>query len=442
MKFTTEPLENRQVSLTIEVEPERVQSEMQKAARRLAGRGRIPGYRKGKAPYAAVARHYGEEAIFEEMLDGFMDHALREALKETGIQPYAPAILNEITQDPLTLKLTVPLPPEVDLGNYREIRKEFPEVTVSDEEVNEALERIRRDQGSWVPVDRPAEEGDMVFVTFTGTVDGETVFEEPEDFPLIVGESYGEPLPGFSGRLAGAKPGDDLEFTLTAPNDHPKEELAGKTCEFRVHVVSVRTLDIPPLDDDLAKMVGDYDTLDALRARVREALLEERKRQAEDQFEADVLDMIVAQSRIQYPPVALEEELDEIMEDIESQLEQQDRDLDSYLNLAGQTREQFRESLKPRAERNLHRSLVLAKIRAVEKIEVDPDEFAEAYEQVRDYYLRAGVPAQALEETNLEERFYAHMLTEKVLERVRQIAMGQAPEIPADDEDIQDSDED
>ncbi|MDH7489621.1 MAG: trigger factor [Anaerolineae bacterium] len=442
MKFTTEPLENRQVSLTIEVEPERVQSEMQKAARRLAGRGRIPGYRKGKAPYAAVARHYGEEAIFEEMLDGFMDHALREALQETGIQPYAPAILNEITQDPLTLKLTVPLAPEVDLGNYREIRKEFPEVTVSDEEVNEALERIRRDQGSWVPVDRPAEKGDMIFVTFTGTVDGETVFEEPEDFPLIVGETYGEPLPGFSERLAGAKPGDDLEFTLTAPDDHPRGELAGKTCEFRVHVVSVRTLDIPPLDDDLAKMVGDYETLDALRARVREALLEERKRHAEDQFEADVLDMIVAQSSIQYPPVALEEELDEIMEDIESQLKQQDRDLDSYLNLAGQTREQFRESLKPRAERNLHRSLVLARIRAAERIEVDPREFTEAYEELRDHYLRAGVPAQALEESNLKQRFYAHMLTEKVLERVRQIAMGQAPEIPADDEDLQDSDED
>lgn len=442
MKFTTEPLENRQVSLMIEVEPERAQSEMQKAARRLASRGRIPGYRKGKAPYAVVASHYGEEAIFDEMLDGFVDHALREALAETGIKPYAPAILTDITQDPLTLKLTIPLAPEVNLGNYREIRKEFPEVTVGDEEVNDALERIRRDQGSWVPVDRAAEKGDMVFVTFTGTVDGEKVFDEPEDFPLIVGEVYGEPLPGFSEQLAGAKAGDDLQFTLTAPDDYPKGELAGKSCEFRVHVVSIRALELPALDDDLAKMVGDYDTLDALRARVREALLEERKHQAEEQFANDVLDMIVAQSTVQYPPVVLEEELDEMMEDIEAQLERQDRDLDSYLNLAGQTREEFRVSLKPRAERNLHRMLVLAKIREAEKISVDPQDFAEGYEDLKNAYLRVGVSEKALEESDLAQRFYAHMLTEKVMARIREIATGQAPEIPVDAPEDEDSDED
>ncbi len=432
MKFTIDPLENRQVLLTIEVEPERVQSEMQKAARRLANRGRIPGYRKGKAPYAAVVRHYGEDVIFEEMLDKFLDHALRQALEETGIQPYASPTLMDLKRDPFTVKLTIPLAPEVDLGNYREIRKDFPEVAVTEQEVDEALERIRRDQGSWVPVERAAEKGDMVFVTFSGTVAGKRVFDEPEDFPLIVGEPYGEPLPGFSERLVGAKPGDDLEFSLEIPEDYPKEELRGQTCDFRVHVVSVRMLELPPLDDDLAKMVGEYETLDALRAKVREAIQEEHRLQAESQFSQDVLDMIVAQSKIQYPPVALEEELDYLMEDIEEQLKRQGRDLDSYLALAGQTREEFRESLKPRAERNLHRALVLTELRRAEKVSVDPEEYGRTFDEVRNAYLRAGVPAELLKRSGLAESVYNRMLTENVLTRVREIATGQAPEIPED----------
>jgi len=442
LKFTTESLDNRQVLLTIEVEPERVESEMQKAARRLAGRGRIPGYRKGKAPYAAVVRHYGEETIFEEMLDRFLDHALREALEETGIEPYAPATLTDVTREPFTVKLTIPLAPEVDLGNYREIRKEAPDVEVTDQEVEETLERIRQDQGSWVPVERAAEKGDMVFVTFSGMVDGNKVFDEPEDFPLIVGEPYGEPLPGFSERLAGAKAGDDLEFTLTAPDDHPKDEVAGKTCEFRVHVVSVRALELPPLDDDLAKMVGDYDTLDALRAKIREAILEEQKRRAESQFSQDVLDMIVAQSKIQYPPILLERELDYMMEDIEMQLKRDGRDLDSYLALAGQTREEFRESLKPRAERNLHRSLVLGEVRRAEKVDVDPEEYRKVYNEVRDSYLRAGVSAEVLDNSSLAESVYNRMLTDNVLTRIREIATGQASEIAEDAPEARENDSD
>ncbi len=441
MKFTTESLENCQVALTIEVEPERVQSEMQKAARRLASRGRIPGYRKGKAPYAVVVRHYGEDAIFEEMLDGFADEALREALKETGIMPYARASLVDVTRDPFTLKLSIPLPPKVDVGNYREIRKDFPEVSVTDEEVNEALERIRKDQGSWAPVDRAAEKGDMVFVTFTGSVDGSDVFEESDDYPLIVGEPYGEPLPGFSERLAGAKEGDDLEFTMDVPEGYPKQELAGKPCQFRVHVLSVRALDLPPLDDDLAKMIGDYDTLDALRAKVREVLLEEHKRQAAEQFGDDVLDTIVAQSTIQYPPMMLEEELDSMMENMEAQLAREGRDLDSYLNLAGQTREDFRASLKPRAERNLHRGLVLAEISQREKISLDPQEFDEAFEELKEAYMRAGYSEEVVERSNLGERLFAQMMTEKVMERIREIATGQAPEVPEDKPEDKGSDE-
>ncbi len=429
MKFTTETLENCEAVLTIEVETERLQTEMQKAARRLAGRGRIPGYRKGKAPYNIIARHYGDGAIFEEMLDVFSQDAYREALRETGIEPYAPGSLLDVQQDPLTLKLSIPLPPQVDLADYREIRKEFPDPVVTDEQVSEALERIRKDQGSWVPVERPAQAEDMISVTFRGEVDGSLVFDELEDFPLIVGKPYGEPIPGFGDKLVGANAGDELSFALDVPEDDPRKELAGKPCQFAVRVLTVKTLDLPPLDDDLAKMVGDYDSLDALRDKVREAMLEEQKRHAEEQFAHDVLDMMVAQSKIKYPAIMLEEQLDGMMEDMERQLKRQERDLDSYLSLSGQTREDFRAGLKPRGERNLHRSLVLGEITGKEKVKVAPDEFQQEYNRLAEAYVRAGLPPEMVESEEFGRRVFSDVLTQKTLSRLTEIATGRAPSL-------------
>ena len=429
MKFTTEPLENCEVALTIEVEPERVQAEMQKAARRLAGRGRVPGYRKGKAPYSVVARYYGDGAIFEEMLDTFSQDAYREALTETGIEPYAPGSLLDVKQEPLTLKLSIPLRPQVDLGNYRDIRKDMAEVAVTDEGVSEALERIRKDQGSWVPVERPSKAEDMVVVTFRGEVDGQTAFEEAQDFPLMIGKPYGEPVPGFGEKLVGAKAGDELDFALDVPEDHPRKELAGKSCQFHVRLLTVKTLDLPPLDDDLAKTVGDYDSLDALRAKVREAMLEEQRHQTEQKFAHEVLDLMVDQSSIKYPAIMLEEQLDDMVGDMERQLKRQEQDLDSYLSLSGQTREDFRAGLKPRGERNLHRSLVLGEITGKEKIHVAPDEFQQEYMRLADAYAQAGLPADMVQSEEFQRRVFSDLLTQKTLTRLTEIATGRAPSL-------------
>lgn len=429
MKFTTEPLENCEVALTIEVEPEREQAEMQKAARRLAARGRVPGYRKGKAPYNVVARYYGDGAIFEEMLDTFSQDAYRDALRETGIEPYAQGNLLDVKKEPLTFKLSVPLRPQVDLGNYRDIRKDMPEVAVTDDDISEALERIRKDQGSWVPVERTAKADDMVTVTFRGEVDGQTAFEEAQDFPLLIGKPYGEPVPGFGDKLTGAKAGDELDFALDVPEDHPRKELAGKSCQFHVRVLGVKTLDLPPLDDDLAKMVGDYDTLDALQTKVREAMLDERRHQAEEKFAHEVLDLMVDQSKVKYPAIMLEEQLDDMVGDMERQLKRQEQDLDSYLSLSGQTREDFRAGLKPRGERNLHRSLVLGEITGKEKIRVTPDEFQQEYARFADAYMQAGLPADAVQSEEFQRRVFSDLLTQKTLTRVSEIATGRAPSL-------------
>lgn len=427
MKITTENLENCEVAISIEVEPERVQVEMQKAARRLAGRGRVPGYRKGKAPYHVISRFYGEEVIFEEMLDTLGQDAYREALDQSGIEPYDQGRLVDIQKDPLTIKLVVPVPPKVELCDYREVRKEFPKVEVTDKDVDEALERIREDQASWKPVDRPAQDKDMVSVTFKGEVDGREVFKEDEDFPLLIGKPYGEPLPGFGEKLVGAKAGNELDFSLDFPQNDPRKEHAGKPCHFRVRVQTVREMELPPLDDDLAKVVGDYENLAALRGKVSEAISDERSKQAKDQFSSDVLDTVIAQSTVKYPPVMLEEQLDGMVEDVERRIKREEQDLDSYLALSGQTREDFRASLKPRAERNLHRSLVLGEIVDKEKIGVKPEEFGEQFQKVEAAYERMGVEFDDRARNAVQRRLLVEMASEKAMDRLADVATGKAP---------------
>lgn len=434
MKVTTEPQANCELAVTIEVGEDTVQEQMQKVARKLARRGRIPGYRKGKAPYHVVLRHYGEEALFEEMLDDYLQVAYRDALDEADIQPYAPGRLVDIQRNPLTLKLVVPLPPKVELGDYRQIRKKLPRVTVGSKKVDEALESIRKEHATWEPVERPIQEEDMVSVTFTGDIGAQRVFEETEDFPLLIGRAYGEPLPGFTAKLVGASAGDELDFTLPFPADDPREEFAGKECSFHVRIEAVRALALPPLDDDLAKMLGDYDDLKGLRAGVRKMIREEEKRHAHDELASEVLNLVVEQSSVQYPPIMLEEELDSMVEDMERRLKREGQDLDTYVSLAGQTVEEFRESLRPRAEQNLQRSLVLTQFIQEEKIEVPAEEWEQELARVGDLYLQAGVPAELLDSDAFRERVYLDVRIGKAKDRLVEIATGKAPPPPSEED--------
>jgi trigger factor len=433
LKVTAEPQVNCELAVTIEVEEDAVQEQMQKAARKLARRGRIPGYRKGKAPYHVVLRHYGEEAVFEEMLEDYLQVAYREALDEADIEPYAPGRLVDIQRNPLTLKLEVPLPPEVDLGDYRQIRKKLPRVTVGAKKVDEALENIRKEHATWEPVERPIQEEDMASVTFAGDVGAQRVFEETEDFPLLIGRAYGEPLPGFTAKLVGASAGEELDFTLPFPADDPREEFAGKECSFHVRIETVRALDLPPLDDDLAKMLGDYDDLKGLRAGVRQMIREEEKRQAHDELAGEVLNLVVEQSSVLYPPIMLEEELDSMVEDMERRLKREGQDLDTYVSLAGQTVEEFRESLRPRAEQNLQRSLVLTHFIQEEKIVVSPEEWEQELERVGERYLQAGVPAELLDSDAFRGRVYMDVRVGKAKDRLVEIATGEAPPLSEED---------
>ncbi len=366
MKVETERLENCQMALTIEVEEERTQQALRNAARRISRRAKIPGFRPGKAPYNIVARYFGQEALYQEVVDELGATFYKEALEEVGIEPFGQATLTDYQIEPLVLKLVVPLPPVVELGDYRQMRLETEEETIREEEVNEALKRIQQENIFWEPVERSAQWGDLAIVDIEGTVEGETVVEN-ERKELILETDSSDPLPGFSGELLGMTINEQREFTLTYPEDFKDGDLAGQQVHFNVYLQDLKEEVVPDIDDDLARTVGSYETLEDLKAELRRDL----QAKAKGGFADRALAALVERSKIEFPPVLLEEELDNWLEEFDRGLKRQGLSLENYLKMKKQTNEDVRKEISPQVKERLKRGLVLSRFIELEGLDIE-----------------------------------------------------------------------
>lgn len=428
MKVTTEELENCQIAMTIEVEDAEAETALRNAARALSREFKIPGFRPGKAPYNVVVRLMGIETVQEQAVDDLAQKLYGQALQEKGIEPYASASLDEVTWNPLTLRLTVPMPPRVDLGAYREVRLSPEEVTVTDEQVNEVLGRIRKQNVVWQPVERPAQLEDMVTVDIEATVD-EKVILSNEGREVILREDSRYPVPGFGQALVGIKPGEERTFALSYPEDYYNKDLAGRQATFHVLMNSVKEEVLPAVDDALAMTVG-YESVDELRETVRTELLQQAQQAADEQFVGAVVDRVVAGATIAFPPVMLEHEIDDMVKEQEWRLQQRNMELAEFLEIRGKTEEEFREELRPHAEEHLRQSLVLWEIVVAERLTLAEDEIDDEIEQralsvgeqADDYRKVLSSPAGVLSVRNA-------LLTSKALDRLVAIAKGEAAEL-------------
>jgi len=432
VKVSTEPLDNCQVALTIEVEPERVEQYLRRGARRLAQQVRIPGFRKGKAPYQVVVAMLGKDTIYNEILEDLINDAYREALSQTQLEPIDRAELEDVQIEPTVIRMRVPLPPKVKPGDYRSIRIEREEVEVSDEEVDEILEELRESRSRWVEVDRPAQYGDLLTVDIKGTVDGETLIDQT-DWDFVPAENpEAELIPGFDAAFIGMKPGETREFTLTYPPDS-NSRWAGKEAHFVATLKRVQEREAVELNDEFAASIGDFRTLEDLRRSIREGLKAERELEARSKDLEEVLDALVAGAEeISYPPILLEREIDDMIERQERQLRAQGMELEDYLRLNQMTREQYRESLRSQAERRLVRNLLLGAVAEAEGITVEPEEIeAEIARITQDLDEQAREGYQRILRTATGRQLIANdILTQKTLDRLLAIARGELEEAP------------
>jgi trigger factor len=425
LEVTAERLENCQVELTIEVDEERVEQELRRVARRLSKRRRIPGFRPGRAPYDVVLRHFGKDALYQEVLEDLGQTVFEEALEQESIEPFAQAELMDVQFEPMVLKMVVPVEPIVELGDYRQLRLIPPEVSVSDEEVETALERIQAQHGQWQPVERPAQLDDQVIVDIESTVEGEVVFSNQERALLLKAESS-YPVPGFNEQIVGMVIGQDREFDLTYPENLANEKLAGKESHFKVHLHDLKELMLPELDDDLAKTLG-VETFDELKAEVRKSLQAEAGREAESHFTSEVLTAMVERARIEFPPVLLERELDSLLEEQDRVLRQQEGlTLDNWLEINKKSKEEYRDELHPRAAERLKRGLALGKVVELEGITAEEEEIEAQIERMSSSFGEQADKARDVFSSPDNMRSIAsNLLTNKALQLLTAIARGE-----------------
>ncbi len=423
MKVNTEKTGPCEYVLNVEVEQERLTRPLREAARRLSTRRPISGFRPGKAPYNLVEQVYGIELVYDEMLNEMGNELYQEALKEAQIEPYDRAGF-EITQlEPLALKITVPTQPEAKLGDYHAIRVEPTEVVLTEEEVDEILTKMQQDHALWVPVERGVQLGDQVVIDAVGKADdGRDV--EQEDLTLEVTESL---MPSeFRQALLGIKPSENKEFDIEYPADFRDEDLAGRRVHFNVSVKAVKETELPPLNDELAQRVGEYETLDALRDDVRSRLLERKEKEAKDAAVDEALDALVEQASLEYPAIAVEHELDAMLQSVANRLSQEGFTLEGYLYTTGRTLEQYREELRPQAETRLKRSLVLAQFAQAEGIRVEKADIDREVDQVSAQFgEQADTVRTALSQGEAFRSITDGLFGRKVLDHLLAMATGQ-----------------
>jgi trigger factor len=370
LKVTKDKEENRQAFLTVQMEPAEMEDGMQHAYERVVKKANIPGFRKGKAPRAVVERTLGKTRLLEEALDHLLPQAYEQAIKEQTIEPYAQPEL-EITQpDPLIFKAVVPLMPTVELGDYRSLRMQSEPVDIKEENINAVMEELRHQHATWEPVARALDYNDMAVMDINGEVE-EKPYVKKAAAQIQVTKDMISPAPGFAAPVVGMKKGDEKEFNITFPADYPNKTVAGKEGHFKVKLHEIKEEKLPGLNDELAGQVSpDLKTLDALKAEVAKSLKLRAEERARMDFEEKLINAVVEQSKVEYPPVLIDLEINRILNEQARQLQLTGQGMDQYLKSINKTAEQLHEELRPVAMKNVTAALVLGKIAGQEKIDV------------------------------------------------------------------------
>jgi trigger factor len=430
LNVTAERIPESQVLLTIEVDPDRVEKSMDRAYRRNVGRVRIPGFRPGKAPRRIFERHVGREALLQEALDSLVPEVVDEAIKAQDLHMVEQPDLEIFSLDPVVIKATVPIRPDIDLGDYRAIRVEREPAAVNDTEVDETLESLRRRYATIEPVERPVEDGDRVRIAITGTVEDRAIISD-EDAEVTVRSESLAGLPGVYDHLLGMSKGERAEFDVEVPEDFRRTDIAGKTVHYAVTVNDVKQEVLPELDDDFAREVGEgFDSIDALRQRLTDDARARAERDADSKLQEQAVDALVAQATVEYPPQLVDREIDHMLRDMTRASGPNDRAaVDRFLQQAGRTEDEVRAELRPTASERIKRSLVLARLAELEGIEVGESDIEEELNSLSGDTPQSAQIRRIFDTPSGREMIERQIHSRRTLERLALIATGQAPPI-------------
>ena len=357
----------------------------------------VPGFRKGKAPRALIERRYGKGIFYEEAINSCIPDAYENAVKESGLSVVGRPSFDVVSagDDGLVLKATVYVKPDVKVKNYLGITAEKKSKVADDADVDAEINRTRERNGRTLDVtDRPAQSGDSVNIDFDGSVDG-VAFEggKAEKFDLRLGS--GQFIPGFEDQVAGHNIGDEFDVSVTFPADYHAENLAGKPAVFRVKLNGIKATELPALDDEFAKDVSEFDTLDEYKADVRAKIQKRYDQEADAAFEEKLIDTILENTEADIPEVMFEEETENFVRDYENRLRMQGLDLNTYFKYTGMNMDALKQQMRPQAEKQVRLRLALEAIADAENPQISEEAVEEEYKRIADSY---GITADKVKE--------------------------------------------
>jgi trigger factor len=469
MNVEVTKLPESRVSLKIELAPEEVDGALDRTYKTLVQRVNVPGFRKGKAPRAMVERMVGREFFLAEATEEAVRWGYRKALSEEKLSPIdQPEIdLDEHEHEgdahdhdhlhvepgqPFHFEATVAVRPEVQLPDYRSLRIEREQQPVTDADVGELVDELRRRNATLEPTVRAAQIGDVVTMNVTARVDGEEVLNrENFDYELRDEEQDGpDPVfPGLSAELAGVNRGDIREIALTLPELYAEEQFSGKTMFLRILVKEIKRKVLPDADDDFAQSISEHPTLDELKAALRSNLEMEHKLEADEKLIQEAVEAVTSRTFVDIPPVLIEEELDRMEEEMKDTLERARLSYEGYLEATERSQEGLRNDWRETATRNVKATLVLAGVADAEGIEISNGDINRALE---DLFRGAGIAegerrrmrASATVRSNIRSRLRRQQAIQRLVEimsggeevepEAAEVAADQTAPVPADSE--------
>ena len=391
MSLQVEKLEGNMAKLTIEASADDFEEALEKAYQKNKSRLSVPGFRKGKVPRKMIEQMYGKEVFFEEAANIVIPSAYAKAVDECTedivSQPTIDIVQLEVGK-PFIFTAEVALKPEVTLGQYKGIEVDKADITATDKEVEDAIEKERENNARTITVDdRPVQDGDVVVLDFEGFMDG-VAFEggKGENHSLTIGS--GAFIPGFEDQLIGAEIDKEVEVNVTFPENYQEASLAGKPAVFQCTVKEIKEKQLPDLDDEFASEVSEYDTLEEYRESVRKYIEERKEEDAKKAKEEKVVDAIIEGAQMDIPEAMITTQQRQMADEFAQRIRMQGISIEQYFQVTGLTRAAFLEQMKPQAESRIKSRLVLEAVAKAENIEASEEEYqAEIKKMAEDYQM-------------------------------------------------------
>ena len=386
--ISCEKLEKSMVELQFSIDAETFKAAVNNAFKREGKKYAIPGFRKGKAPRHMIEKMYGSDIFHYDAVNDLFPEAYEAAVKEAKIDVVGrpdPEVVSMSEAEGATLKVKVAVKPEVELGEYAGLTVNKDVKTVDEADVDAEIKRMQDRNGRLLTREGAAENGDTVDIDFEGFVDGKA-FEggKAEHYSLVLGS--GSFIPGFEDQVVGHSAGEEFDVNVKFPEKYGAAELAGKDATFKIKLHEVKYKELPALDDDFAKDVSEYDTLDELKDSIRNNIKTNLDKQAEQKVENDLMDQVIANMKADIPDAMVDSRIDELVQDFEYRISQQGLKLADYLKYMGMNIEQFRAQFKEQADKQVKMRLAMEAIVAKEGITASDEEFEEEVKRIADAY--------------------------------------------------------